>query len=118
MDDIGVTTSGRSPQGERGLKSQDRFGMDGVQGRSPQGERGLKSSVSHDYARLKSSLPARGAWIEINACITMRSILRSRSPQGERGLKSEVVQPCLWELGSLPARGAWIEMHGLVVSVP
>ena len=34
-------------------------------GRSPQGERGLKSDVSMPYITEAESLPARGAWIEI-----------------------------------------------------
>ena len=34
-------------------------------GRSPQGERGLKSGGHMPVKKTKGSLPARGAWIEI-----------------------------------------------------
>ena len=102
-------------------------------GRSPFGERGLKSGLFGDESAVERSLPIRGAWIEIStprpgpgvigrslpirgAWIEMSLapsplIPRCRSPFGERGLK------CLGHAGrrqgphqSLPIRGAWIEM--------
>ena len=56
-------------------------------GRSPCGERGLKSVNRHATAGTKSSLPMRGAWIEISTA-------------------SEY----LGDDRSLPMRGAWIEI--------
>ena len=35
-------------------------------GRSPHGERGLKSPCGHEKMSLLLSLPTRGAWIEIS----------------------------------------------------
>ena len=56
-------------------------------GRSPHGERGLKSFYRDEEKRLASSLPSRGAWIEI------------------------ISQPVsVKSLRSLPSRGAWIEI--------
>ena len=60
---------------------------------------------------MTTSLPARGAWIEIG--IIKHSTIASacRSPHGERGLKS-VASGAVVGLGaSLPARGAWIEIQ-------
>ena len=56
------------------------------------------------------SLPARGAWIEIEAHSRAASPVIGRSPHGERGLKSQWRE--LWNnvFQSLPARGAWIEI--------
>ena len=61
---------GRSPHGERGLKSVIRWVAQGRQGRSPHGERGLKFLGQRGQAR-----PPRGP------------------PQGERGLKSRHGSP-------------------------
>ena len=57
-------------------------------GRSPCGERGLKSPLDTSPPSSSASLPVRGAWVEI-CCyyITVRPGCR-RSPCGERGLKS------------------------------
>ena len=55
----------RSPQGERGLKSQLWVGIGHTGRRSPQGERGLKSPAVATVEGRRMSLPARGAWIEI-----------------------------------------------------
>ena len=79
----------RSPHGERGLKlaADGRFVV--AQGRrSPHGERGLKYRVRAWERSPKTSLPSRGAWIEI---------------------VHEVNLICHY-LGSLPSRGAWIEI--------
>ena len=60
--------AGRSPHGERGLKSAQVPHVDVAHvRRSPHGERGLKylsPIVVHGAVR---SLPARGAWIEISS---------------------------------------------------
>ena len=42
--------------------------------------------ISHLF-RMESSLPARGAWIEITMCTPAPSMRKRRSPHGERGLK-------------------------------
>ena len=55
----------RSPQGERGLKYGDFDFTLERQRRSPQGERGLKSFTLPVKFPVTSSLPARGAWIEM-----------------------------------------------------
>ena len=127
-------SEGRSPQGERGLK----YHLGGDHGcrcrrRSPQGERGLKSEqrghVRHAASSLPArgawieitsslrkpttpawSLPARGAWIEIVAGFVLGSRSPGRSPQGERGLKYGRGAHGQRLQRSLPARGAWIEI--------
>ena len=57
-----------------------------------------------------SSLPARGAWIEICYLVSGSSASGRRSPHGERGLKSAKARLTSGRETSLPARGAWIEM--------
>ena len=56
-------------------------------GRSPHGERGLKSVKFAATAKSGESLSSRRAWIEMRA--VERHCLRyhGRSPHGERGLK-------------------------------
>ena len=100
--------------------------------RSPCGERGLKSFAAALVRRRPSSLPVRGAWIEIAtgprqagrfagrspcgerglkwAGCGGRFLCRSRSPCGERGLKFRLLRRMVRPLVSLPVRGAWIEM--------
>ena len=78
----------RSPQGERGLKLFASKKTSSLLSRSPQGERGLKSNRINGETKRVMSLPARGAWIEIN---------------GGNGIEAYL-------FASLPARGAWIEM--------
>ncbi len=60
--------------------------------------------------RVRESLPARGAWIEIMINKRKHPAFDSRSPLGGRGLKS--LEVCINPSGlwSLPARGAWIEI--------
>ena len=58
--------NGRSPHGERGLKSVGATQGNAHLGRSPHGERGLKSQSLPPARYLSRSLPSRGAWIEIN----------------------------------------------------
>ena len=59
-------------------------------GRSPCGERGLKSFSWPFSAFRDVSLPVRGAWIEIKTANRIMRYRRSRSPCGERGLKSVI----------------------------
>ena len=106
-------------------------------GRSPQGERGLKSLAVKLPIKNSESLSARRAWIEIGDPAGAGTGGESRSPQGERGLKSiDVPHRCGGSLGrspqgerglkfcrgiisrdlapSLSARRAWIEIFSLV----
>ena len=87
--------------------------------RSPHGERGLKylQAVPVRFAD-KTSLPSRGAWIEIHEIYLPGYQPHRRSPHGERGLK------CRWDgqlrrlVLSLPSRGAWIEICATVIISP
>ena len=56
--------------------------------RSPHGERGLKFQASRKLPLAPSSLPPRGAWIEMIADCGLLNNTARRSPHGERGLKS------------------------------
>ena len=81
---------GRSPHGERGLKSKlPEFLSFGTR-RSPHGERGLKLTAQGDRYGLNRSLPSRGAWIEMLTAILLPWLAVSRSPHGERGLKYQL----------------------------
>ena len=77
----------RSPQGERGLKSETTPETSWAPSRSPQGERGLKWFERAHIVESAVSLPARGAWIEIAMPSAWELRFSGRSPQGERGLK-------------------------------
>ena len=79
--------------------------------RSPRGERGLKYRTVDNTYPIDASLPSRGAWIEIVALRVPNKFVVSRSPRGERGLKLANLLPSLLIFGSLPSRGAWIEIH-------
>ena len=95
--------AGRSPCGERGLKSP-------LVRRSPCGERGLKYRQAGYPRPAAASLPVRGAWIEISAFWYWSTATFCRSPCGERGLKSFAAALVRRRPSSLPVRGAWIEM--------
>ena len=60
-----------------------------------------------------SSLPVRGAWIEINSCRAYAVTHTGRSPCGERGLKFVQFVASFFDLPSLPVRGAWIEITSI-----
>ena len=60
-------------------------------GRSPCGERGLKSCVLDSKHADIRSLPVRGAWIEIYNELVALVNKYGRSPCGERGLKCYTV---------------------------
>ena len=100
--------------------------------RSPCGERGLKSICRISPPGNSTSLPVRGAWVEMCRSGWRSIAIRRRSPCGERGLKSAVapssapnrrrspcgerglklavlMQLCGWA-ASLPVRGAWVEI--------
>ena len=73
----------RSPCGERGLKSEDRSQNHQHCGRSPCGERGLKCDGIGSQVFAQTSLPVRGAWIEMTSppgrCKTHRVAPRAGS---------------------------------------
>ena len=58
----------------------------------------------------QTSLPSRGAWIEICWQRARSAWPSRRSPHGERGLKFRNHQIPVSLRGSLPSRGAWIEI--------
>ena len=58
-----------------------------VCGRSPLGERGLKSTAAENAINEFKSLSAWRAWIEIKLPTFVLFLTNSRSPLGERGLK-------------------------------
>ena len=60
--------------------------------------------------KLKASLSAWRAWIEINLCILLHSQRQRRSPLGERGLKYHALNCFLRNTKSLSAWRAWIEI--------
>ena len=79
-------------------------------GRSPHGERGLKSFHGSTKETALPSLPSRGAWIEIGTEIKHITMFDRRSPHGERGLKFPRHRHLADRQWSLPSRGAWIEI--------
>ena len=101
---------GRSPHGERGLKSRahGRYHR-GFSGRSPHGERGLKSCRSASLQRNSRSLSSWRAWIEMTIC--------TKTDNKERSLSSwrawiEIVGMKCWKprTPSLSSWRAWIEI--------
>ena len=78
---------GRSPRGERGLKSNSIGQQLPILRRSPRGERGLKFHHLVQVGLIMQSLPSRGAWIEIFVGSRPPVMSLGRSPRGERGLK-------------------------------
>ena len=84
------STHCRSPCGERGLKFHaNRAKARALARRSPCGERGLKYPAQRNPHRRWTSLPVRGAWIEIGDEELLITHGRRRSPCGERGLKCD-----------------------------
>ena len=79
---------GRSPHGERGLKSERHVTVGWRVGRSPHGERGLKCPCDECVTFGTGSLSSRRAWIEISWSGRRPVLGTRRSPHGERGLKS------------------------------
>ena len=59
---------------------------------------------------ISTSLPSRGAWIEIVSEAGELTWTASRSPHGERGLKFPPLTLPGIPITSLPSRGAWIEI--------
>ena len=63
------------------------FAAPQASGRSPYGERGLKSENVRQLAGDRQSLSLRRAWIEITRLLATATAPACRSPYGERGLK-------------------------------
>ena len=120
-------TISRSLHGERGLKSKEVVSVHRGTGRSLHGERGLKyhffESINRRISRSlhgerglkylrrnieqieKTSLPSRGAWIEIFVVRAPDAAKTCRSLDGERGLKCRCRSTCKPKRMSLPSRG-------------
>ena len=106
------TPCGRSPCGERGLKSHLPYTKGGYCRRSPCGERGLKYTVNFPLDVGEVSLPVRGAWVEISH---FAGTLQYRQPSlPVRGAWVEIALGSVSihaQNVSLPVRGAWVEMR-------
>ena len=74
----------------------------------------MKSFWFMRFSFLFTSLPVRGAWIEIALALVLDYLCRSRSPCGERGLKYKLTDTIKNIDKSLPVRGAWIEIDCLI----
>ena len=78
---------GRSPHGERGLKSGDTFTVDTSKVSLPSRGAWIEISRNRPNGPGTRSLPSRGAWIEIIRDPKDVKRFVGRSPHGERGLK-------------------------------
>ena len=101
----------RSPSGERGLKSRVLYVVLQFHTSLPIRGAWIEIYLLGAFVADWGSLPIRGAWIEILCCVITVMANVSRSPSGERGLKSRPVRRARrGKLQSLPIRGAWIEI--------
>ena len=84
---VAASVAGRSPCGERGLKSDGVVIVGGHPASLP--VRGAWVEIFRGYTAPPGivSLPVRGAWVEITSIRSPPSPSRCRSPCGERGLK-------------------------------
>ena len=57
-----------------------------------------------------SSLPVRGAWVEIVRCAYIRIIIVSSLPVRGAWVEISAVASSQKSVASLPVRGAWVEM--------
>ena len=78
--------------------------------RSPQGERGLKFDGRVVHAARTTSLPARGARIEINGYVLLSNLHEVAPRKGARIEIPSIKEPRRTSSMSLPARGARIEI--------
>ena len=78
---------GRSPHGERGLKSEKSVLLVDEAGSLPSRGAWIEIDGRARPGQMESSLPSRGAWIEITWGLDSIISINSRSPHGERGLK-------------------------------
>ena len=129
--------AGRSPCGERGLKSRLRVPSILQQLSLPVRGAWIEIMVAGQRGTMCTSLPVRGAWIEISKPPDVfggfgrspcgerglkyagdrghQEHLR-RSPCGERGLKFREKAAVERLFKSLPVRGAWIEIFCAALS--
>ena len=61
---------------------------------------------------MSMSLPVRGAWVEMLNALPFVIYGTRRSPCGERGLKFSFFRGQFFPHASLPVRGAWVEIYG------
>ena len=81
-----------------------------LRSRSPCGERGLKYCSPLSVPATKTSLPVRGAWIEMDtAHASTRTVLPSLPVRGA-WIEISATSGAFSVVTSLPVRGAWIEM--------
>ena len=135
-----LRADGRSPQGERGLKSGHfRYVNFDPLRRSPQGERGLKYlgnirnqinegslsarrawiEISDDHGRLAGpdgSLSARRAWIEMDPMMALSSCTPSLSAR-RAWIEISFFDDVDCGTESLSARRAWIEIAAPFVAI-
>ena len=71
-------------------------------GRSPHGERGLKSLLRWMKRKIPRSLSSWRAWIEISSKEITADCYHGRSPHGERGLKSNSTRIAVIHVGRSP----------------
>ena len=93
---------GRSPCGERGLKSSPRRLTPLTSASLPVRGAWIEIQVIVTPNAFCTSLPVRGAWIEINGACPKVGAIRSRSPCGERGLKYNIQSPMIIALCRSP----------------
>ena len=84
--------------------------------RSPSGERGLKSRVLYVVLQFHTSLPIRGAWIEISSNTITSPSIKSLPIRGA-WIEIYLLGAFVADWGSLPIRGAWIEILCCVITV-
>ena len=102
---------GRSPHGERGLKSIADAGTAAPARSLPSRGAWIEITIDEQTGLIEQkSLPPRGAWIEIGLVIIAVHSSTRRSSHGERGLKCKNDGAVDAVAESLPPRGAWIEI--------
>ena len=108
---LGLPDGGRSPHGERGLKSRrDHRNPAGSEGRSPHGERGLKLSDRNDMYLMKTSLSSWRAWIEMFQICAFVVIILSSLSSWRAWIEIPTPEPRHTAHQSLSSWRAWIEI--------
>ena len=101
----------RSPCGERGLKFCCLMSSCVPARRSPCGERGLKWLLGSLHSAVaRSSLPVRGAWIEMPRCASICPAPAPSLPVRGAWIEIFPAGSAQRRKPSLPVRGAWIEI--------
>ncbi len=106
---------GRSPHGERGLKSTLPTGILVNAESLPAWGAWIEITYGPSSASKRLSLPAWGAWIEMQTQYLIHHAI-CRSPHGERGLKYNQHLGDPVAILSLPAWGAWIEIPAVAIA--